>query len=84
MLEGFAEALEMDKTLIGDNQRAEQKPEPGTARRYEPEEFDADTTEERPVALLAERRRQFLAGLKARQTEVDAAADRDRVIRAVP
>lgn len=71
MLEGFAVALEMDKTLIGDNQRAEQKPEPGTARRYEPEEFDADTDEERPVALLAERRRQFLARQKAFHAEFE-------------
>lgn len=51
MLEGFAEALEMDETLTKDSQQAEQKSETAVARRFEPEEFDADTTEERPVAL---------------------------------
>ena len=32
-------------------------------RTYEPEEFDADTDEDRPVAILAEKRRRFLAEL---------------------
>ncbi len=62
------------KTLTKDVQRVKQELEAALTRRYEPEEFEAETTEERPIALLAERRRQFLAGLKARQTEADASA----------
>ena len=65
----------MAKTLIRDNQQAEQQPETAAIRRFDPEEFDADTDEERPVALLAERRRQFLAGLKAQQEGSSPAAD---------
>jgi hypothetical protein len=45
-------------------------------RSYDPEEFEADTTEERPIALLAEKRRQFLSGLKARQTDANPSADK--------
>ncbi len=70
----------MVNTLTKDNQQVEQKPETATTRRYEPEEFDVDTTEERPIVVLAERRRQFLAGLKARQAASGAAVD--EVIRA--
>jgi len=55
----------MVKTLTQDNPQAQQRLETTSIRRYEPEEFEADTTEDRPIALLAERRRQFLAGLKA-------------------
>ncbi len=69
----------MTKTLTKDRQTAKQKSEtPATilTRRYEAEEFEADTTEERPVPLLAERRRQFLAELKARQTDADTSTDK--------
>ena len=59
----------MTKTLTHRAKQAKQKPEAVMTRRYEPEEFDADTAEERPVALLAEKRRQFLAGLSVRQNE---------------
>ena len=34
-------------------------------RDFGPEEFDADTEEDRPIAVLAERRNQFLAVLEA-------------------
>ena len=60
----------MVKTLTKNNQPAKQNSEAAMTRSYEPEEFEADTAEERPIALLAERRRQFLAELKARQTEI--------------
>ena len=43
-------------------------------RQFDPDEFDADTNEERPIALLAERRRQFLAGLKMRPAEENSAS----------
>lgn len=66
----------MAKTLVRDNQKAKQQPETATVRHFEPEEFDADTDEERPVALLAERRRQFLAGLRAQQANPAPAADK--------
>lgn len=65
----------MVKTLIKDNQQIKQKSEMPITRLYESEAFEADTTEERPVALLAERRRQFLAGLKARQVQADSPGD---------
>ncbi len=55
----------MVKTLPG-NYQAKPKREAPT-REYKPEEFDADTDEERPIALIAERRRQFLVELEARQ-----------------
>ncbi len=45
-------------------------------RQYEPDQFEADTAEERPIALLAERRRQFLNGLKACQTNANPSADK--------
>ena len=48
----------MTKTLT---QSAKQKPEAAVTRSYDADEFKADTTEDRPVALLAQRRRQFLA-----------------------
>jgi hypothetical protein len=40
-------------------------------RDFSPEEFDADTEEERPIAVLAERRKQFLAALEAKQSASD-------------
>ena len=61
----------MVKTPSKDQHKAEE-----ATRTYEPEEFEADTAEERPIALLAERRRQFLAGLKASQTTANPSADR--------
>jgi len=61
----------MVKTSSKDQQKSE-----STTRAYEPEEFEADTAEERPIALLAERRRQFLAGLKAAQTSANPSADK--------
>ncbi len=61
----------MVKTPSKDQQKTE-----NAARTYEPEEFEADTPEERPVALLAERRRQFLAGLKASQTNANPSASK--------
>lgn len=56
----------MVKTLIKAKQQTEPQSKTTTIRHYAPEEFEADTTEERPVAVLAERRRQFLVGMKAR------------------
>lgn len=40
-------------------------------RDFSPEEFDADTEEERPIAVLAERRKQFLSMLKVREPQSD-------------
>lgn len=48
----------------------------GATRVYAPAEFEADTNEARPIALLAERRRQFLSGLKACQTNASSLADK--------
>jgi len=59
------------KKLTKDNPPAKQKSATATTRRYEPEEFEADTDEERPIAILAERRRQFLSMLKAREPQSD-------------
>ena len=61
----------MVKTPGKDQREAE-----GTTRTYDPEEFEADTVEERPIALLAERRRQFLEGLQASQTNTNPSATR--------
>ena len=66
----------MVKTLNQDNRQSEKNPETSMTRSYEAEEFEADTIDDRPVTLLAERRRQFLAGLKARQTETNSLADK--------
>jgi len=49
-----------------DSPPAKQKSATAIIRRYEPEEFAADTDEERPIAVLAERRRQFLSTLRGR------------------
>lgn len=40
-------------------------------RCYELEKLDADTDEKRPIAVLPERRRQFLSMLKAREPQSD-------------
>ena len=40
-------------------------------RDFSPEEFDADTEEDRPIAVLAEKRWQFLSVLKAREPQLD-------------
>ena len=61
----------MVETLTKDNPQVEQQSEKARIRSYEPEEFDADTDEERPIALLAERRRQFLLTLKTREPQSD-------------
>lgn len=61
--------------MINTPSKDQQKLE-NAARTYEPEEFEADTSEERPVALLAERRRQFLAGLKASQASANPSANK--------
>jgi len=54
-----------------DNPQAKQQSVTAITRTYEPEEFDADTDEERPIAVLAERRRQFLSMLKERGPEAE-------------
>lgn len=64
----------MIKTLTRNSARVKQKQEAAPVRSFQPEEFEADTTEERPIPLLAKRRRQFLAGLQVRQKEADASA----------
>ena len=61
----------MVKKLTNDNQQAEQQSVTAVTRTYEPEEFDADTAEDRPIAVLAERRRQFLSMLNAREPQSD-------------
>jgi len=49
------------------NLQAKRKSATAVMPCYEPEEFDADTAKERPVAVLAERRRQFLSMLKLQE-----------------
>ena len=61
----------MVKKPTRDNPQAKQQSAAPLARTYEPEEFDADTDEERPIAVLAERRRQFLSMLEAREPQSD-------------
>ena len=68
----------MTKTLAQKVKPIQQKPEAAAARSYEAGEFDADTDEERPVALLAQRRRQSRtgtssAGLLLRESVSDTA-----------
>lgn len=57
----------MASTSVSNEAVVEERPYISVSRTYEPEEFDADTDEERTVALLAERRRQFLTALNAKQ-----------------
>ncbi len=66
----------MAETLNGDKRQVKQEPKNSMIRQYEPDQFEADTDEERPIALLAERRRQFLKGLKACQTNANPSADK--------
>ena len=61
----------MVKKPTKDNPQAEQQPVTAITRTYEPEEFEADTDEDRPIAVLAEKRRQFLSMLKAREPQSD-------------
>ncbi len=61
----------MVKTPAKDNPQAKQKSATAMVRCYEPEEFDADTNEERAIAVLAERRRQFLSMLNTREPQSD-------------
>lgn len=46
---------------------------PPEARVFSPDEFEADTQEDRPIAVLAEKRRQFLARLGAHTGDAPAA-----------
>ncbi len=57
----------MINTSASNELEAEKRPQISASRTYEPEEFEADTEEERTVALLAERRRLFLMALNAKQ-----------------
>ena len=61
----------MGKKATNDNPPVKQQSVTAVTRIYEPEEFDADTDEERPIAVLAERRRQFLSMLKTREPQSD-------------
>ncbi len=63
----------MAQRLDEDKRQIKQEPKNSTIRQYEPDQFEADTDEERPIALLAERRRQFLNGLRARQAAATSA-----------
>ena len=56
---------------VKDSPQTKQQSLTAVTRRYEPEEFDADTDEERPIAVLAEKRRQFLWMLNAREPQSD-------------
>ena len=51
--------------------QAKQQSVTAITRTYEPEEFDADTDEERPIAVLAKKRRQFLLMLEERGPEAE-------------
>jgi len=66
-------SLAMVKTLVRSKHSMKQShPVVSPIKRdFSPEEFDADTEEERPIAVLAERRKQFLAALEAKQSEAD-------------
>ena len=59
----------MLKKPTNDNPQAKQKSVTAVTRTYEPEEFEADTDEARPIAVLAERWRQFLSMLNARENQ---------------
>ena len=61
----------MLKKPTKDNPQARKQSVIAFTRTYEPEEFDADTDEERPIAILAEKRRQLLAMLNAREPQSD-------------
>ena len=61
----------MLKKPIEDSRQAKHQSVRSEARTYKPEEFDADTDEERPVTILAERRRQFLSLLNAQEPEAE-------------
>lgn len=51
--------------------QAKQQSVAAITRTYEPEEFEAGTDEDRPVAVLAAKRRQFLSMLKKRGPEAE-------------
>ncbi len=56
----------MVKTLVAEKRPAKQTAKATAPRRTRgADEFEADTQEDRSVAVLAEKRRQFLAGLKS-------------------
>lgn len=57
----------MANTSISNEAVVKERPHISVSRTYELEEFEADTDEERTVPLLAERRRQFLTALNAKQ-----------------
>ena len=61
----------MVKKRTSDNPQAKQQMVTAVTRTYEPEKFEADMDEERLIAVLAERRRQFLSMLKAREPQPD-------------
>lgn len=46
---------------------------PPEARVFSPDEFEADTQEDRSIAVLAQKRRQFLAHLHTRAADVPGA-----------
>ena len=59
----------MVKALTAEKRPAKQKSSAAALPRVrEADEFEADTQEDRPIALLAERRREFLAKLQAQNT----------------
>jgi len=63
----------MVKTLVRSKHSMKQ-PHPVVSpikRDFSPEEFDADTDEERPIAVLAKKRRQFLLMLEERGPEAE-------------
>ena len=56
----------MVKTLTAEKRPAKHKAgATALPRMREADEFEADTQEDRPIALLAERRREFLARVEA-------------------
>ncbi len=57
----------MVNTLANNQQPAERQLQISVSRTFEPEEFEADTDEERTVILLAERRRLVLMKLNTKQ-----------------
>lgn len=61
----------MGRKPARDSPQAKRQPVTPITRTFGPEEFDADTDEDRPIAVLAERRRQFLSMLKAREPQSD-------------
>ncbi len=59
----------MVKSLLTRKRPAKAHAATPQARTFNPDEFKADTPEDRSIAVLAEKRRQFLARLQAPESD---------------